>query len=134
MRESLFVSLIYKCIIKKGTRLGVNVKKQQFVGSGFIDTYDTVIIENARKRKNGKIYINAKSETDKTYHIIESENICDIDGMDPVRLASVHNIKPDGTTKYVKIDPLTGEEVKRGRKPKKIKEKMNEQQRRSIQS
>lgn len=57
---------------------------------------------------------------------VPCEDVETIDGMPPERLAGIFNIKPDGTTKKQKLDPLTGLPVRRGRKPNKIKELMNE--------
>lgn len=50
------------------------------------------------------------STKDGTTRQISSENIVAIDGMDPVRYASVYNIKPDG------VDAKLGK--RRGRRPK----------------
>ena len=46
--------------------------------------------------------------------------------MVPERLAGIYGIKPDGSKKKEKIDPLTGLPVRRGRKTNKVKELMND--------
>lgn len=60
------------------------------------------------------------------YISVSADDILTIDGMAPDRLAGIYGIKPDGSKKKQKIDPITGLPVRRGRKTNKVKEIINE--------
>jgi hypothetical protein len=77
-----------------------------------------------QKYDNGILFLK-RVNTDVVYKLLP-ENVILIDGMDLERLASIYGIKRDGSTKKVKIDPITGLPVRRGRKTNKVKEMIND--------
>lgn len=71
---------------------------------------------------NGIEYIQAFRPANQIRYRLLLNNITKVDGMGLNRLASIYGLKSDGTTKAQKIDPITGQPIRRGRKPKRFKE------------
>ena len=103
MNSKLAESLMNKNIIKPGTLV-----YGRTTVSGLGQTLTTapveVMVENFQ---NNTFY--CRDRTGKQY-VMPVENVDEVDGMNPVRLASIFNIKADGS------DKAAGK--KRGRKPK----------------
>lgn len=110
--------LINTNVIKEGTlltfiRLGKDLSGTLNVPS--IEIMELVLIHN----KNEKLILEGTSvETGRIFKI-KPGNIYRIDGMKPKYVAAAYGFEVDGKKKPVKIDPITGEEIKRGRKRKK---------------
>lgn len=107
MLVNLAKSLVSKNIIKENTELEVLVKKN---GLGSLITTKTFVTVDNIENSITPIFHCSDTEDGKNF-TISSEQILNIDGMTPNRLASIYNINPDGSFK------APGK--KRGRKPKK---------------
>lgn len=121
MKSELFNTLIEKAVITEATVIDAKYYGNTLGG------ISTALLEdnfNYVNYKNG--YVIVKKINSNTLYKIIPENIIALDGMAPERLAEIYNIKADGTAKKVKIDPLTGLPVRRGRKTNKVKELMND--------
>lgn len=103
MNHKLAETLINKNIIKPGT-LVYGITTVSGLGQTITSAPVEVMVENYQ---NNIFY--CRDRIGKKY-VMEVKNVEEIDGMDPVRLASIFNIKADGS------DKAAGK--KRGRKPK----------------
>ncbi len=103
MKKQLAEVLINRGIMKPGTLLYGYTQT-----SGLGQTLQTLPLELMMEEFNGEIF-NCRDRLGKKY-IMHIDDVQEVDGMDPVRLASVFDIKADGGNK------ITGK--KRGRKPK----------------
>lgn len=77
-----------------------------------------------QKYINGILFLK-RVNTEVVYKLLP-DSVLLIDGMDLERLASIYGIKKDGSSKKVKLDPITGLPVRRGRKTNKVKEMIND--------
>lgn len=121
MNKNLFLKLIEKNILTKDTviearhtgNLLAGISTQKIVGEFIFENFtnDYVFL----KKVNSTVIIK-----------VSLDDILKVDGMDPTRLAGIYGIKPDGSKKKEKIDPITGLPVRRGRKTNKVKEIINE--------
>jgi hypothetical protein len=103
MKKQLAEALINRGIMKPGTLLYGLTQT-----SGLGQTLQTLPLELMMEEFNGTIfYCRDRLGKKYTMHI---DDVKEVDGMEPTRLASVFNIKADGENK------ITGK--KRGRKPK----------------
>jgi len=103
MKKQLAEALINRGIMKPGTLLYGLTQT-----SGLGQTLQTLPLELMMEEFNGTIfYCRDRLGKKYTMHI---NDVKEVDGMEPTRLASVFNIKADGENK------ITGK--KRGRKPK----------------
>jgi len=119
MKNNLLVSLINKGIVQEGT--GIIIFRSGTTINGNIGNFK---VEQAvevidPEITNGIAFLKTESPFDYKRFLINAKHIFTIDGMKPEILGDVYGFNPDGTKKKVKIDPVTGEEIKRGRKPKK---------------
>lgn len=103
MKKQLAEALINRGILKPGTLLYGYTET-----SGLGQTLQTVPLELMMEDFDGKIFY-CRDRLGKKY-VMHLDQVQEIDGMTPVRLASVFNIKADGQKS------VTGK--KRGRKPK----------------
>lgn len=111
MQEILVEALVNKGVIKKETVLTITLIRRGFGGSSFVTNEERCIVETISKNKitQNLIFSVLNKDTEEQFKI-NSDIILRIDGMDPANLATVYNIKADGT------DQPLGK--KRGRKPK----------------
>lgn len=119
MKNNLLISLIDKGIVQEGTEIvifrsgtSMNGSTKDFKVEQSVEVLKTEI-------KNGIVFLQTESVFDHVKFLINAKHIFTIDGMKPEIIGDVYGFNPDGTKKKVKIDPITGEEIKRGRKPKK---------------
>jgi len=119
MKNKLLISLIEKSIVQEGTEIiifrtgtAMNGNTKDFSVEQHVEVIGSEI-------KNGIALLQTESPFDYKRFLINAKHIFKIDGMKPEILGDVYGFNPDGTRKKVKIDPETGEEIKRGRKPKK---------------
>ena len=119
MKNKLLVSLIEKSIVQEGTEIvifrtgtSMNGNIRDFKVEQHVEVIGSEI-------KNGIALLQTESPFTYKRFLINAKHIFIIDGMKPEILGDVYGFNPDGTRKKVKIDPVTGEEIKRGRKPKK---------------
>lgn len=70
----------------------------------------------------GKIINRNKYKVGEKNFLVSYSNITKIDDMKLARIAESLELDENGNQKKIKINPLTGLPVKRGRKPKKLKE------------
>ena len=121
MNINLFNTLYNKNILSQSTVITGYYPARMLGG---ITTTKLVGTFNFVKYVGNKVTI--KRVNTNEFYIISVDDIMEIDGMDPSRLASIYGIKADGTKKKEKIDPITGLPVRRGRKTNKVKELINE--------
>lgn len=119
MKNNLLASLIDKSIVQEGTEIvifrsgtSMNASTRDFKVEQTVEVLKTEI-------KNGIVFLQTESVFGHVKFLINAKHIFTIDGMKPEIIGDVYGFNPDGTKKKVKIDPETGEEIKRGRKPKK---------------
>jgi hypothetical protein len=103
MQKTLAEALINKGVMHPGTLV---YGRTRAVGLG--QNLQMVPLELMMEEYNGK-HFSCRDRLGKSY-IMLVEDVQEVDGMDPARLASIFNIKSDGT------DKAAGK--KRGRKPK----------------
>lgn len=103
MQRNLAEALINKGIMQPGTLL---YGRTQAVGLG--QNLQMVPLELMMEEYNGQ-YFSCRDRLGKSY-TMRIEDVQEVDGMEPSRLASIFNIRADGT------DKAAGK--KRGRKPK----------------
>ena len=119
MKNNLLISLINKGIIQEGTEVVIfRSGNTMNGGAGDFKVEQNVEIIDLEIRA-GIVILKTESPFDHKTFTIGAKHIFSIDGMKPEIIGDVYGFKPDGTKKKVKIDPVTGEEIKRGRKPKK---------------
>ena len=119
MKNNLLISLITKGIVQEGTEIvifrsgtGMNGNIKDFRVQQAVEVLKAEI-------KNGTVFLETESVFNHVKFLVNAKHIFTIDGMEPEIIGDVYGFNPDGTKKKVKIDPITGEEIKRGRKPKK---------------
>ena len=103
MQKSLVETLINRGIIQPGTLL---YGRTQTAGLG--QNLQMVPLELMMENFNGNSF-SCRDRLGRQYSMLVND-VQEVDGMNPVRLASIFNIKADGT------DKIAGK--KRGRKPK----------------
>jgi hypothetical protein len=114
MYDLLAEIFIQKGIIKYNTNVSANYVTEQFGGVLKLEAFTDFSVIRAIKMEDGSIMFDLKQVDDNTRHRVPASAIQRIEGMDPVRIASVYNLKVDGTEKTVGR--------KRGRKPRIIKD------------
>lgn len=122
MNSNLLKTLVERDIVNSST-----VLEAKYYGNSLGGIQTTLLLGSFNFIKlsdNNFVYLK-RIDSEQIYKVVP-ENIIAIDGMPPERLASIYNIKSDGTGKKVKLDPLTGLPVRRGRKTNKVKELMND--------
>jgi hypothetical protein len=114
MHDLLAEIFIQKGIIKYNTKVSANYITEQFGGVLKLEAFTDFSVVRAIKMEDGSIVFDLKQVNDNTRHRVPTSAIQKIEGMDPARIASVYNLKADGTEKTVGR--------KRGRKPRIIQE------------
>jgi hypothetical protein len=109
MKKQLAEALLNKGIMKPGTLLYGHTET-----SGLGQTLQLVPLELMMENFDNNIFY-CRDRLGKKYRMHLSD-VQEVDGMEPSRLASVFNIKPDGNNKTIG--------KKRGRKPKQITEQL----------
>lgn len=119
MKNNLLISLITKGIVQEGTEI-VIFRSGTSMNGNIRDFRVRQAVEVLKAEiKNGTVFLETESVFDHIKFLVNAKHIFTIDGMEPEIIGDVYGFNPDGTKKKVKIDPITGEEIKRGRKPKK---------------
>ena len=103
MKKQLAEALLNKGIMQPGTLLYGFTQ-----ASGLGQTIQTIPMELMMENFDGEIF-SCRDRLGKKY-AMHIDDVKEVDGMDPIRLASVFNVKSDGGNK------IAGK--KRGRKPK----------------
>ena len=130
MSDKLIISLIERGAIKKSTHLTAKFKARDLSGSNSSEISDEFALRTIIQNEDGIFFVASRTRlTEEGLYKIPMETVLTIDGMEPRKLAEVYNLRLDGTHKEVKLCPITGEPVRRGRKPKWVKEKMAEMER-----
>lgn len=119
MKNNLLISLIKKNIVRKGTEIIIFRSGTTMDGNRINFRVRQAIEIVEIEIKKGIAFLTTKEVTNDKKFLINAKHIFKIDGMKPEILGGVYGFNSDGTKKKVKIDPITGEEIKRGRKPKK---------------
>jgi hypothetical protein len=114
MHDLLAEIFIQKGIIKYNTAVTANYIAEQFGGLLKLETQTEFTVIRAIKLEDGTLVFDLKQVQDNQKYRVPASAICKIEGMDPNRIASVYNLKPDGSEKTIGR--------KRGRKPKLTKE------------
>jgi len=118
MKNNLLVSLVNRGIVQEGTEILIHRFANTMGGTIKFDVEQSVEVIST-EIKNGIAFLKTESAFDHKRFLVSANHIFTIDGMKPEIIGDVYGFKSDGTRKEVKIDPVTGEEIKRGRKPKK---------------
>lgn len=82
---------------------------------------DTLCMQGFVNKDDHLLFKCVHPETNKIY-FIKHTDIIDINGLDAKRSANLYGLDLNGNKLEVKIDPITGSPVRRGRKTKKEKE------------
>jgi len=125
MNEKLIMSLIDKGVIKPKTNLTAAVSSYDTIGQRHSSVREFTlkcVVEN-EKGIFFAAYLSDNS-MDKGLYKVPLLSVKTIDGMDIKNLARVYGLRADGSPSEAKICPITGQPVRRGRKPKWVKEKM----------
>lgn len=107
MNDNLAETLVNKNIINTNTKLEARYFGKGLDGSFTVPSVGTFIVSSIKK---DKIITFILRRTDGFETTVPANNILRIDGMDPVRLAHVYNLKEDGSPRKIG--------KKRGRKSK----------------
>jgi hypothetical protein len=113
MHYNLAEALVNKGVIKYDTEVEAKCITADLSGIKQIEVISNFLVKRVIKQINGEIVFDL-SHQDGRRCKIKAENVITIDGMDPSRIATVYNLKADGSEK------TTGK--KRGRKPKYLKQ------------
>lgn len=127
MNEKLIMSLIEKGIIKPKTQLTAISSSVDFAGQRNTAEREFSlyrILENDQGIFFVASLVENNNLPNKTLYKIPLLSVRTIDGMEIKNLARVYGLRPDGSPSEAKICPITGQPVRRGRKPKWVKEKM----------
>ncbi len=114
MHDRLAEIFIQKGIIRHNTNVSANYVTEQFGGVLKLEALSDFLVIRAIKMEDGSIVFDLKQVNSNARHRVPASAIQKIEGMDPARIASVYNLKADGTQKTIGR--------KRGRKPRIIKE------------
>ena len=125
MNEKLIMSLIDKGVIKPKTNLTAAVSTVDTIGQRHSSVREFTlrcVVENEK----GIFFAAYLSDNsfDKCLYKVPLLSVKTVDGMDIKSLARVYGLRADGSPSEAKICPITGQPVRRGRKPKWVKEKM----------
>jgi len=118
MKNNLLVSLVNRGIVQEGTEIIIH-RSANTMGATIKFDVEQAVEVISTEIKNGIAFLKTESAFDHKRFLVSADYIFTIDGMKPEIIGDVYGFKPDGTKKKVKIDPVTGEEIKRGRRPKK---------------
>ena len=127
MNFNLTSKLIKQGVLLPNTEVEAKFKTKGLTGHEVIERIDRFLIKSMFKKNDEEFIFELSSINEPRIVKVPNINILKIDGMEIKRIAQVFNFKLDGTKKEYKIDPFTGEPIKRGRKSNKIKELMNGQ-------
>ena len=108
MNDNLAKTLVNKNIINTNTKLETRYLGQGLDGSFTVSSVGIFTVSEIRKIENIIIFTLVRNDGFKT--IVSADDVLRIDGMDPVRLANVYNLKEDGSPGKIS--------KKRGRKSK----------------
>lgn len=108
MNDNLAKTLVNKNIINTNTKLETRYLGQGLDGSFTVPSVGIFTVSAIKKIENIIIFTLVRNDGFKT--IVPADNVLRIDGMDPVRLATVYNLKEDGSPGKIS--------KKRGRKSK----------------
>lgn len=134
MNEKLIMSLIEKQAIRPKTQITAVLSTVDFAGQRH-SMLREFSLHRILENKDGIFFvasINEASISSKALYKVPLLSVRAIDGMDIKSLAKVYGLRPDGTPSEAKICPITGEPLRRGRKPKWVKEKLKELEKESI--
>lgn len=121
IQQSLVEKLIRIGAIHKSTILEVSFDSFD-MGVKRIRVTDRFLFQKAAKTGSGKLVIYLDRLHDTTsIKINDYKSIKTVDDMDLHSLAEAYELKADGSPKPVKVDPVTGLVVKRGRPKTKVK-------------
>lgn len=110
MDNKLAEALVLKGVLTKGTEVRAQFKAMGMGSVANVLVRGDFSITKARIREDGKVVFELAGLRDGSTTKVFAEAIEDIDGMDPVRFASVYDITAEGTKAVVG--------ARRGRKPK----------------
>lgn len=123
IEQKLLNTLVRRNIVTNGTEIEVDYLVPGLDSCSRHKVTGVFSIKRLIIKDNNVTQIICLRTTDGAELRTNHEHIIKIDGMLPTELASVFNIKSDGSEKIIKLDEF-GNPIKRGRKPNKLKEKM----------
>lgn len=113
MHYNLAEALVSKGVIRYDTEVEAKCITTDLSGIKQIERIYNFLVKRVIKQINGEIVFDLAHQDGRRCKL-RAENVLTIDGMDPARIATVYNLKADGSEK------TTGK--KRGRKPKYLKQ------------
>ena len=113
MDNKLAEALVIKNVLPAGTEVRAKYKAVSLGSVNRVTVTGEFSIAEAKIREDGKVEFYLRSLRDGAPTHVLADAIEDIDGMDPIRFASVYNITPEGGK------AVLGK--RRGRKPKNRK-------------
>jgi hypothetical protein len=121
MHQNLLNILVERSIVRHGTQVEAKYVAAGLDGCFTVDTADLFSVTGAKKRQNGDVILVTSRLADNAVLNVSAEMIISVDGMPPKELADAFDLKEDGSKKVVKLDEF-GNPVRRGRKPKHLKQ------------
>lgn len=114
-------SKLLKCLIDEGIITAGCVVKAKYMGKNLAGQYTVPKVGKftfERLVDTTTPYLTELRNENNQLILVDMSDIIEVDGMDLIRLAETYDMKPDGTKKKVKLDPITGMPIRRGRKSK----------------
>lgn len=124
MQPKLAEKLLENNVLKFNTQVTANIRIKELSGS-FVEKTDNFFFRRAIKTDTDVMLILERKFDGKLYKV-KSDNVKEIEGMELDRIAKAYELDVNGEKVKQKLCPITGEPVRRGRKPNWVKEKMKE--------
>jgi hypothetical protein len=121
MHQNLLNILVDRGIVHQGTQIEAMYVAAGLDGCFTVDTTDLFSVLGAKKTADGNVILILSRLLDNAKLNVSANMIITIDGMPPRDLADAFDLKEDGSKKELKLDEF-GNPVRRGRKPKHLKQ------------
>ena len=122
--SKLLEALIGKGVVTKTTLFTASFKTRGLGGKGTAKIIDEFSLRDIIYEHGKTYFVGERTNLSAEVYKIPVAAITLIDGMDIPKLGTIYQLKADGTPKIEKLCPITGEPLRRGRKPNWVKAKM----------